>query len=315
MSANADADAAGSFVPKEVHTDKNNNNNNNISDTLPEENLKAMYQQCLDDKAVLQSEVETLRAQCEEWEANTKVAAQSAFEWEAHSTAVTSHFEAMMAEWQDANELLTDENDKLRQVLAEYEAADMINPAGSIDIIAHTDPIDVDTAVAATATATVISKQSAQATDKMNKTQIDKLSSLFQLYSMKITKREQELAMTRALDVLKFNAYFTRSKELYQTKMAEYLKVKHDELKTTFTEALSVVEEELKSSTDNSSSRQQCDLMTEQEAKAMRAKFLESESTRLMAPRADDNDSARLNQSILVNTHAHLLLRIICTYT
>ena len=50
----------------------------------------------------------------EEWESSSKLAAKSAFEWEAHSLTVSSHFESLLADWQAANTVLAEENHALK---------------------------------------------------------------------------------------------------------------------------------------------------------------------------------------------------------
>jgi hypothetical protein len=256
--------------------------------------LTDRYDQLVDEKNKVELDNENLQKLCQEWENNTNVAAQSAFEWEAHSSAVTSHFESLMAEWQTANDALVDENNKLQVLVGEYEQ-EMLrreeleekertqqresdhterskSPSAATTSIAS-EPITttasyIPTTTATMATAVAIatdhplpSSSSSVTADSYDKNLIQKqFTMLLQLSQWKLAQRERRGDLQRAFNVFKFNKFFHDTREMYTRKCAEYLKSTQDKMKAEYMALATAAAAASTATSDSSSSSNGSDI-------------------------------------------------------
>jgi len=174
-----------------------------------------------------------------EWQNSSSMAAKSAFEWEAHCSTVTAHFEGLLSEWQSANSALIDENESLKSAIETHNILPE-EEDDEDDLMAHdgneiTTPKGIlDLKVVETAHPVIISSSEselAQADLKLRRTE-----AIIDIFNKRFEHQERRYAQTKAFQIMKLNCYLQVQNKFYKLKCASYLQDKEAELRRQYSD-------------------------------------------------------------------------------
>ena len=168
------------------------------------------------------------------------MAAKSAFEWEAHCSTITSHFEGLLSEWQSANSALIDENESLKSAIETHNILPEVEDDED-DLMAHdgneiTTPKGIlDLKVVETAHPLVSSRSEVEAKELAD-WKMRRVEAIIQIFNKRIEHQARRYAQTKAFQIMKLNCYLQVQNKFYKLKCASYLQDKEAELRRQYSD-------------------------------------------------------------------------------
>lgn len=177
-----------------------------------------------------------------EWQNSSAMAAKSAFEWEAHCSTITAHFEGLLSEWQFANSALIGENEALKSVI---ETHNIVPEEDEDDLMAPDGPDAGPKGILNLNVVEAAHPPLADSSRAESELALRRTEAVVQIFNKRFELQQRRYAQMKAFQIMKINCYLQVQNKLYKLKCMQYVKDKEAELRRQYSERPSISPKQL----------------------------------------------------------------------